>query len=197
MSGIQAFGFSLPPRTRKLAASQTDRDLAGSGRQKPLRFPVNRGTLPVDVRGEAASASSLSLLFFFIAFPLVCAARFVVCVEGGYRTHEYSARRPRHEQCSTCIGAPEFENALLSAPRVHSCFDADGIVSQKPPRLRMFRPDARRCVLHCAHPLIPGTPLQVNTIYRRLAAVSCGAPVSQTSPAGGHFCRNSNEQVVR
>jgi hypothetical protein len=109
-------------------------------------------------------------LFFFIASPLVCAARFAVRVEGGYRTHEFSARRPRHEQHSTCIGVPEFENALLSAPRVYSRFDADGIICQNLLDFGCFDPMYGDVSFIVLIPLIPGRPLQVNTLYRRLGA---------------------------
>ena len=44
---FQPFGFSLPFRKCNLLVIQTDRDLARSGRQNLLRFPVYRGAIPV------------------------------------------------------------------------------------------------------------------------------------------------------
>jgi hypothetical protein len=49
----QPFGFSLPLRQCNLVIIQADRDLTRSGRQNLLHFPVNRGTVPVDFRGES------------------------------------------------------------------------------------------------------------------------------------------------
>ena len=77
---LQTFGFGLLLRERNLVVAQTDRDLARSGCQNGLCFPVDRGTVPVEVRGESLFRFSCFTVFF-IASPLVYAAGFAVRVE--------------------------------------------------------------------------------------------------------------------
>jgi hypothetical protein len=80
---LQAFDFSLPPRARNLVVAQSDCDLALPGRQNLLGFPVNRGTLPVDVRGKS--------LFRFNSVTAV----FLHCVSSSMRCGFFGSHRMR------------------------------------------------------------------------------------------------------
>src|ERR1035438_2217404 len=108
------------------------------------------------------------LLFFVIASPLVCGAGLAVRVEGCYRTLEFAARRPRHEQNAAGTGVPQFQNPLLATACVHSRLDVDRIVCQNLLDLGWPNTVCGDVSFVVLIPVIPGTRLHVNTLYRHL-----------------------------